>query len=479
MTPRTLRNSILTADLIWGMLAMPIAYLMRYGWVWRGPTDRSALVFIPPLMAALLFWSLMSSWVRLDGFRTGWMLSAVVSQLLLAVLGVMLALFAIGYLLREFISRLALGYFGLLLFLGFLTIRIIARLTLAAPRSRASVRNVVIVGNGPLAREMATKIESHPEMLRRVIGFLGPGEDAFPTLSLATRANAVSLRTADIAEMLKSYAVDEVVLTVPAPGRPEILDLISRCGRVGIAIGMVPQPYELYLTKPELMDLDGLPLLQLPVIPSVGDDPKWKRIFDITMTLLLLPVCAPPMLVAAAIFKLRKGRAFCSEWRYGKRGEKFAIYRLNSPRRAVALPAYERIFQKLSITELPQLFNVLHGEMSLVGPRPEGIDRFRHYTDWHRQRLNAIPGITGLAQVHGLRDQHPSEDKTRYDLQYILRRSLFQDISLMVQTAWTLTRRLFDGFDGESTKDKAVDGTPEIDLEENFVHAHSSQSSAD
>jgi lipopolysaccharide/colanic/teichoic acid biosynthesis glycosyltransferase len=479
MTARTLRNSILTADLVWGMLAMPIAYLMRYGWVWHGPTDRSAAIFIPPLMAALLFWSVMSSWVRLDGFRTGWMFSAVVSQLLLAVLGVMLALFAIAYLLREYISRLTLGYFGLLLFSGFLTIRLIARLILAAPRARAAVRNVVIVGNGPLGCEMAAKIESHPELLRRVVGFLSPGEDAFPTFSLANHGKALSVRTADVAQVLKSHAVDEVVLTVPAPGRPEILDLISRCGRMGIAIGMVPQPYELYLTKPVLLDLDGLPLLQLPVVPFVEGDPKWKRVFDIAMALVLLPVCVPPMLVAAALLKIRKGRAFCSEWRCGKYGEKFAIYRLNSPRRGVELPAYERALQKLSITELPQLFNVLRGEMSLVGPRPEGLDRARHYTDWHRQRLNATPGMTGLAQVYGLRDQHPSEDKTRYDLQYILHRSLFQDISLLVQTAWTLTMRLFDGFDVQSTRDSAPDAIHEIDFKENLIHAHSSQSSAD
>src|ERR1700739_2537662 len=112
MTPRNLRNSILTADLVWGVLAMPLAYLMRYGWAWHGPADRTALIFVPPLMTSLLFWSLMSSWVRLDGFRTGWVFPAVVSQLLLAVSALMSALFAMGYLVRQFVSRLALGYFG-------------------------------------------------------------------------------------------------------------------------------------------------------------------------------------------------------------------------------------------------------------------------------------------------------------------------------------------------------------------------------
>jgi lipopolysaccharide/colanic/teichoic acid biosynthesis glycosyltransferase len=477
MNPRNLRSTILTADLAWGVLAMPLAYLMRYGWVWHGPTDSSALIFVPPLMAALLFWSLMSSWVRLDGFRAGWRFPAVISQLLLAVLALMCALFTIAYLERQFISRLALGYFGLLLFLGFLAVRIIARSIMISRSARGLVRNVVIVGNGPLAREMANKIECHPEILRKVVGFLGPGEDAFPTVSPATRKDAITLRTLDIAELLKSRGVHEVILTVSAPGHPEILDLTLRCGSQGIAVSMVPQPYEMYLTKPELTDLDGLPLLELQTVPLLEDEPFWKRSFDVAMTLALLPVCIPPMLAGAALLKVKKGRAFCCEQRFGKDAKEFSIFRLNSPRRATELPMYERLLQKTSITELPQLFNVLRGEMSLVGPRPEGLDRARHYTDWHRQRLKAKPGITGLAQVYGLRDQHSSEDKTRYDLQYILRRSPFQDVSLLLQTAWTLVVRLFrpqklDAIAGVTT------GT-DISFQENLAHAHSSQSSAD
>jgi lipopolysaccharide/colanic/teichoic acid biosynthesis glycosyltransferase len=116
--------------------------------------------------------------------------------------------------------------------------------------------------------------------------------------------------------------------------------------------------------------------------------------------------------------------------------------------------------------------------MSLVGPRPEGVDRARRYTDWHRQRLKAKSGITGLAQVHGLRDQNSSEDKTLYDLQYILRRSPFQDISLLLQTAWTLTVRLFHPPGMDSTEPGITAGT-DINFEENLVHAHSAQSSAD
>jgi lipopolysaccharide/colanic/teichoic acid biosynthesis glycosyltransferase len=479
MTARNLRNSVLTADLAWGVLAMPLAYLLRYGWVWHGTAKTSALIFLPPLMATLLLWSVMSAWVRLDGFRAGWVFSAVLSQLFLGVLALMCALFTLAYLLREYISRLALGYFGLLLFLGFLVIRVIARSILASRRARGLIRRVVIVGNGPLAREMVTKIECHPEMLREVVGFLSPGEDSCPNLPSANRKDAITLQSSNVAELLESRGVDEIILTVPTPEHPEIVDLASRCNDRGIFVSMVPQPYELYLTKHELTDLDGVPLLQLVPVTSANNEPFWKRGFDVCMTLVLLPICLVPMLAAAALLKFKKGRAFCSERRFGKNGVQFAIYRLNSPRTGTGLPRYERLLQRLSITELPQLFNVLRGDMSLVGPRPEGLDRARRYTEWTRQRLKVKPGITGLAQVYGLRHQHSSEDKTRYDLQYVLHRSPFQDISLLLQTAWTLILRMFRKQRPDALSEFGPEGTADLTFQESLVHAHSSQSSAD
>jgi lipopolysaccharide/colanic/teichoic acid biosynthesis glycosyltransferase len=81
--------------------------------------------------------------------------------------------------------------------------------------------------------------------------------------------------------------------------------------------------------------------------------------------------------------------------------------------------------------------------MALVGPRPESSERVRRYSDWQRQRLTVRPGLTGLAQVHGLREQHSSEEKSRYDMQYIHQWSLFMDVSLLLQTVWTLVVRLF------------------------------------
>ena len=160
------------------------------------------------------------------------------------------------------------------------------------------------------------------------------------------------------------------------------------------------------------------------------------------------------------------------------------MWRLNSARECKQLSRREIVLQQLSITELPQLWNVLRGEMSLVGPRPESPERVKHYSDWQLQRLNAKPGMTGLAQVHGLREQHSSEEKTRFDLQYMLDSSPFLDFSLLLQTFGTLIGRLLrlyklplfkpieDGAD-------AASGTT-IDLFEGTLpSAHSTQPSAD
>jgi lipopolysaccharide/colanic/teichoic acid biosynthesis glycosyltransferase len=100
------------------------------------------------------------------------------------------------------------------------------------------------------------------------------------------------------------------------------------------------------------------------------------------------------------------------------------------------------VLESLNVTELPQLWNVLQGRMNMVGPRSEPPERVRCYSEWQWQRLSVKLGMTGLAQVHGLRDQHSSEEKTRLDLQYLLNPSPLMDLSLLLQTVWTLGIRL-------------------------------------
>jgi lipopolysaccharide/colanic/teichoic acid biosynthesis glycosyltransferase len=474
MKTQRLRYGILAADLCWGVGAMALSYVLRYG-TWRGSAEVPVAAFLPFVVSTILLWTVLCSWLRLDGFKGGWRFAAILSQLLLTVSGLMVLLFAGAYLDRLYLSRLVLGCFGILFFVGVVAIRLIARGFLASRYRSGAVRKTVIVGSGPVANEIARKIKCHPEMLWEVTGFLYPAENGPNLASSEPQSQAIHVRSVGIADLLQSQAIDELILAVPKPGHPEISDLVTRCLNQGIAVSLVPQPYELYLSRPMLVDLDGLPLLKLEGMPAVHATPFWKRLLDVGLSSCLLPIAGPIVLAAAAWLKIRKGRGLRAETRCGQFGKTFLMYRLNSDRHAVGLPLHEFLMQQSSFTELPQILNVLRGEMSLVGPRPEGPEKVRLYTDWHRQRLGVKPGITGLAQVHGLREQNSSEDKTRYDLQYILHRSLFFDVSLILQTLWTLTSRLLH----LKARSPHIRTGVETIFEESLSRAHSSQSSAD
>jgi lipopolysaccharide/colanic/teichoic acid biosynthesis glycosyltransferase len=477
---KSLRFRILVADLCWALMAMGLSYGLRYGQIWRDPSRIPVSALIPFVAGTLVSWSVLSFWLRLDGFRGGWTLPAVLSQLFPAVACLMALLFTGAYLARLYTSRLLLGYFGFLLFLGLVTVRLGARYVLASRYRSGTVRKAVIVGSGPIASEIAKKIDSHPEMLWEVAGFLCPAESAANLDELDRNERSISVRSVGIVDLLQARAIDDLILAVSKPGHPEISDLVSRCLNRGIAVSVVPQPYELYLSQPKLVDLDGLPLLKLEGLPAVQGAPFWKRMLDLGITVLLLPIAGPVIITAAAWLKVRKGRGFRAENRCGQFGEPFSMYRLNSDRNAVSLPFLESVMQYCSITELPQIINVLRGDMSLVGPRPEGPEKIRHYSDWHRRRLSIKPGITGLAQVHGLRDQNSSEDKTRYDLQYILHRSPFLDISLLLQTLWTLAVRLLNRNPAQARlpMERAPMHVQTV-FEESLSRAHSSQSGSD
>jgi len=483
VTVKTFRFRILLADLCWAVAALALSYGLRYGNEWQSTTRLPFQDFIPFLLFTLLFWIALSSWVHLDGFRGGWRFAAILSQLFPAVAVLMVLLFAGAYLTRWNMSRLVLNVFGITFFAGLLAIRLIARASLASRYRSGAVRKAVIVGTGPIAIEIGRKIESHPEMLWEVAGFLYPAESANSFAPSAINGDSIKVRSVGIAEMLRSQGVDDLILAVSKQDHPEVCDLVARCLHQGIAVSMVPQPYELYLSRPRLLDLDGLPLLKLEGIPAVRRNPLWKQLLDMSVSMCLLLIGGLPVLTVAAWFRIKTGKGFATEIRCGQFGKAFNMYRLNSGRDAVGVSVPEFLMQQTGFTELPQVLNVLRGEMSLVGPRPEGPEKVRHYSDWHRQRLSVKPGITGLAQVHGLRDQNSSEDKTRYDLQYVLHRSLFLDISLLLQTLWTLALRSFQHPLRKRSSVFRSDTHPQPHIaavfEENLSSAHSSQSGTD
>jgi lipopolysaccharide/colanic/teichoic acid biosynthesis glycosyltransferase len=452
----------------------------RYGFYWHVQDGVSFLTFVPPFLIALALWILIFSSMQLDGFRRGWDLSAILSQLFLAVCLLMMVLMAGGYLLRVFISRLTLAYFSLLLFSGFLFIRCLAHTALSSKYFAKGLRRVLIVGNGPVAREMAEKIEQHPELLSTVVGFLYFADTPLDRRIATVPQGTTTVRTLGVVDLIRAKQIDDVIITFSDAGNPELTNLASQCRREGIGVSVVPHPYELYLSRPQLFEIGGLPVLQLSETRTKATSVLLKRGLDVILGSLLLMVSAPVVAIGALAFVGKKGGPFTRELRCGQFGKHFWMYRLNSDRDSAVLSRYERILQQLSITEIPQLWNVFRGDMSLVGPRPESPERAKHYSEWQRQRLKVVPGITGLAQVRGLRQQHSSEEKTRFDLQYLMHASLFLDISLVLQTLWTLIGRLFHPHRLLS------DGVPALNqntadrlLERTLQSVNSAQSSAD
>jgi lipopolysaccharide/colanic/teichoic acid biosynthesis glycosyltransferase len=475
---------IFVVDLLWVAMACLGADLLRYGIHW-GATQRVFMHdLLPLLLLAWLLWGLLSDRMQLDGFRGGWRFQAITSSLFLGVLLLMTVLLASSYLSRQYMSRLALGYFGVLLFAGFTAIRYGAYRILRARHRAGKVGRVVILGTGQIAQELAAKIDGHPEMLCKVVGFLYPGHSG-SDLAVAGGANGSSmLSTLGAVDLLRTEQIDELILATSIPSSAELLNLTARCRELGIAVSLVPQPYELYLSKPNLLDLGGLPLLRLQQASTSVFFAQWKLITDFVLSLVLGTLAIPILVPSALILRFIKRRAFRWEVRSGRYGNPFQMLRLNVDRTALDITRFEAFLRHLSITELPQLLNVLRGDMSLVGPRPESPTRVRHYSEWQRQRLSVKPGMTGLAQVHGLREQHSSEDKTRFDLQYLLHPSPLGDLSLLLQTFGTLLVRVLSR-SKRTAPQPTLSGNPGTgdfwfpSVEEAIQHAHRSQPSAD
>lgn len=442
MNPRAVRHIILAGDLAWIVLSSVTAYMLRTASPWSAGHLRIAFhesVFL--MTAASLAWLLLFYRLKLDGFYGGYEVAATLSQLFSGAIALVLLVASAGFLLHKDGSRLLLASFAALFFLAAFTGRLAARALARKFAGRGSRRRVLIVGKGRIAQELAERIHKHPEMRWELVGFLFPsaGDLVEPVLD----GGSQQLNSLGIDSLLKRQAVDELVLAAPVPDQGEMLNLAANCRHRGVRVSVVPSLYQLYVNRPALLDLDGLPLLHFAEGKPTAIQSAAKRSFDLALSFTLLLAVSPLLALSGLLLRMQKGKALLAEPRCGRNGQPFRMYRFNSRRGASGVSALERLLQMLSITELPQLVNVFKGEMSLVGPRPETEERVKRYSDWQRQRLICKPGMTGLAQVHGLREESASEDKAYFDLRYIQDWSLLTDLALILETMWTIPRRFF------------------------------------
>ncbi len=337
--------------------------------------------------------------------------------------------------------------------------RLFLRVTLAQVRKRGrNLRNVIIVGTNSRALAFAHKLVCHPELGFRIAGFAD--QDWSGMEYFRRSGNSVMSDLETFPQFLRTFAADEVAIALPFRSMHGMASRIAAsCEEQGISVRVLTNVFDLKKARFSAEDLEGDPL----IIHSAGWAEGWpliiKRIMDFTIALFVILVLSPVLIAAAILIKLNSpGPVFFVQKRLGLNKRRFSVYKfrtmvVDAEKRMgeiqhlneVAGPVFKikndprltpigRFLRKTSIDELPQLFNVLSGDMSLVGPRPlpvrdyEGFDK-----DWQRRRFSVKPGITCLWQVRG-RSAIPFEKWMELDLQYIDKWSLWLDFQILLRT---------------------------------------------
>jgi exopolysaccharide biosynthesis polyprenyl glycosylphosphotransferase len=313
-------------------------------------------------------------------------------------------------------------------------------------------RRTLIVGSGPEAALVFRKLKTHPEYGLQVVGFLdGESTEPLPAPVLGNPA--------DVAQVVEDYEIDRVLLASSVGSHEDTLDLVRTVRRPDVQVSIVPRYFEIFTSHAILDDVEGMPVVTLPPMRLGRSARVLKRGFDVVVSATALLLLAPLLgLVALAIRLDSPGPVFFRQPRRGRLGSTFRIVKFRSMRigaeqeRSEVLhmnevdgplfkikgrdPRVTRIgafIRKTSIDELPQLWNVLRGEMSLVGPRPFVVYEADQITGWATRRLDMTPGITGLWQVLG-RNDIPFEEMTKLDYLYVTNWSIWWDFKILCQT---------------------------------------------
>lgn len=314
---------------------------------------------------------------------------------------------------------------------------------------RDNLQRILVLGAGALGKEITQKLQAHRELGFEVIGFLDddPGK-------LATRYFGVPVlgQLDRLDEILESQRVDQIYIALPVDAHRKTLRILQRMDKECVDVKLVPDILQYATLRASIEDLDGTPVIHLSQVPLQGWNSMVKRAMDLGLAggalLVLLPFL--PFL-ALAIWLEDRGPIFYTQERMGLDGRSFEIWKFRSMRVGAESstgpvwaikddPRRTRIgtfLRHWSLDELPQLWNVLKGDMSIVGPRPERptfVQEFKHKIPQYMLRHRVKAGITGWAQVHGWRGNTSIKKRIQYDLYYIENWSLLLDLKILWMT---------------------------------------------
>jgi Undecaprenyl-phosphate glucose phosphotransferase len=375
---------------------------------------------------------------------------AEVFEIFKATLMATLLLVGVTYFTRERYSRGTLGLFVVYAFVLVSVVRLLSREVLNEVRRRGyNLKSILVIGAGELGQRVMETIHSHSELGFRVVGVLTRKPEKVGTLVQGT---PVVGRVQDVEEVLARRPVDQVIIALPLEDQALVKELMERLALSMVDVKVVPDLYQYITLGGGLEEFGGLPIINLQGGPLHGWNLVLKRVFDVLLASAVLVLAAPVMALTAVVVKLSSpGPVFYRQERMGMDGRTFRILKFRTMRtdaetqgaqmaqaddpRKTKVGAFLRM---TSIDELPQLFNVLAGDMSLVGPRPERpvfIEEFKRQIPKYHLRHKIKAGMTGWAQINGLRGQTSIQKRIEYDLYYIENWSLLLDLKILARTA--------------------------------------------
>lgn len=457
--PRWLLPSVDAALVGIGFL---ISYVLRYEVQFLQPVDEAnAAPFHPYIPYAAIFAGMLLLFVQGAGLyrerrgRTWWDEIFTITN---AATNAAVFVMALSFLLRPLVfSRLLILQAAALAVILLGLWRLVLRWFRSYLRQRGiGVERVLIVGAGSVGLSVMRTIVARPDLGYKVVGFV----DDDPERGANDLGRLPALGGLEnLPRVIDQYRVDLVIITLPWQVQRKIVQIVRECERRHVKVRTVPDLFELSISQVQVEMLGGIPLLGLNGEPTLRPGARLlKRSFDLAVTLLaLVPVALITLIVAVAIRLDTPGPIFYVQERVGQNGKIFKVYKFRSMvqnadqlwedliRKTGEDPRHPKVqddpritrvgrwIRRFSIDELPQVWNILRGEMSWVGPRPAVPREVELYEPWHLQRLNALPGVTGMWQVSG-RSEVPFEEMCLLDLYYIENWSLALDVQIMLRT---------------------------------------------
>ena len=373
-----------------------------------------------------------------------------VGNLLLATLAYLIPL-------RQ-LSRVWFVLFAVLSTILLVAEKILLRVLARYVRSKGlNYRTVLIVGTGRRALDVAKMIVNHKYWGYKILGFVSDGH----RLSNGWARYRIFGAVPDLKRILEqghAEPIDEIVFAVTRKKLDEMKQIFLMCEELGIRTRVAMNFFQNRVARMEVEEIEGIPFLTFTTTPSDETELAFKRALDVAVSMLILVLTAPVLLIAALAIRLTSpGSVLFKQERIGLNGRIFTLYKFRTmiedahERRGEVthlnemtgpvfkakddprVTAVGRWMRRFSLDEIPQLWNVLKGDMSLVGPRPPIPEEVASYHRWHRRRLSMKPGLTCLWQVSG-RNQVDFDRWMQMDLQYIDNWSPSLDLKILLRT---------------------------------------------